>query len=336
MKKKLKSILIIGMAATLLAACQSSSDSDKSSDSDSSLINDDGFRVGGQIHEGYDDYGETKSADYFIKANGADYDYDKLEYELVWSDEFDYEGLPDETKWTYDVGTGQWGWGNNELQTYTDDANAWVKDGNLTIELRKEKDDYGEEIYTSARVKSKGLGDWKYGKFEFRAKLPQGKGTWPALWMLPTDTAEYGGWPDSGEIDIMEHVGYLQNVIHNNVHTGSFNGMNGTNKGFAGGVEKVSEEFHTYELEWLPDKMIFRVDGEERFTYNPYDYVEEATSKEWPFDKEFHIIMNVAYGGNWAGLAGVDDTCLPQQMQVDYVRVYQSAEITALGEKLDK
>lgn len=318
------------MAVTMLTACQSSSPSD------SGKLDEMTFRQGSEIPEGFADYGETKSADYFIKANGYDYDYDNLKYELVWSDEFDYEGLPDPEKWTYDVGMGQWGWGNNELQTYTDDSNAWVKDGVLTIELRKEEDQYGDEVYTSARVKTKGLGDWKYGRFEICAKLPEGKGTWPAIWMLPTDTTEYGSWPASGEIDIMEHVGYIQNIIHQNVHTEVFNGSDGTNKGYAAGCKGVSEDFHTYTLEWLPDKMIFSVDGEVRFTYDPHDYVDEASSSEWPFDKEFHLIMNIAYGGNWGGAAGIDDSMLPQQMQVDYVRVYQSAEITALGEKLDK
>ena len=151
--------------------------------------------------------------------------------------------------------------------------------------------------------------------------------------MLPTSTKEYGGWPASGEIDIMEHVGYLQDVVHHNAHTQAFNGMNGTNKGAGFEKEGVSEKFHVYGLEWLPDKMIFTIDGEEKFVYDPHQYVSEVTSSEWPFDKEFHLIMNIAYGGNWGGARGTDDTCLPQQMQVDYVRVYQSPEITALANK---
>lgn len=332
MKKKLTAILTLCMAATMLVSCQTSSSSDEEI-TKKTAANEDGFRVANKSPEAFEDYGETKGADYYIKATGYEYDYGSLNYELVWSDEFDYEGLPDETKWTYDVGTGQWGWGNNELQYYTDDSNVWVENGLLTIELRKDIDKYGDEKITSARVKTKGLGDWLYGKFEFRAKLPEGKGTWPAIWMLPSETKEYGSWPASGEIDIMEHVGYLQGVIHHNAHTKSFNGMDGTNKGKGGPVEGVSEEFHTYTLEWLPDKMIFCVDGEERFTYNPHDYASEVSSSEWPFDKPFHIIMNIAYGGNWGGVMGVDDSCLPQQMQVDYVRVYQSPEITALAEK---
>lgn len=334
MKKKLTAILFTCMAAMMLVSCQSESSNSKS-ESGSVSVDDSKFRVAKKSPDAYEDYGETKAADYYIKATGYEYDYDNLEYELVWSDEFDYEGLPDESKWTYDVGTGQWGWGNNELQRYTNDSNAWVGDGNLTIELRKETDEYGEEVYTSARLKTKGIGDWLYGKFEFRAKLPSGKGTWPALWMLPSETREYGGWPASGEIDIMEHVGYLQGVVHHNAHTKAFNGMDGTNKGQGAPHEGVSDDFHTYMLEWLPDKMMFYVDGELMFTYDPHEYVSEVTSEEWPFDKPFHIIMNIAYGGNWGGKMGVDDSCLPQQMLVDYVRVYQSPEITALAEEKD-
>lgn len=314
------------------AACQyKSEDTTKQSTTSQS-------RVAKSIPEGYDNYGETRSPDYYIKATNFEYDYENLDYKLVWSDEFDYEGLPDESKWTYDVGTGSHGWGNNELQKYTDDSNAWVENGMLTIELRKEESESGRDVYTSARVKTKGLGDWLYGKFEIRAKLPTGKGTWPAIWMLPSKTGEYGGWPGSGEIDIMEHVGYKPDVIHSSIHCSSFNGMVGNNKGAGKVYEGVREEFHTYCLEWLPDKLIFTVDGETLFTYDPHDYLKftentEVTKDEWPYDKEFHLIMNIAYGGNWGGAQGVDDSCLPQQMQVDYVRVYQSDAITALAEE---
>jgi len=332
MKKRLTTIIVTGLAATMLVACQSSSKED--STTQSADLNLDGFRVGNELSTLYEEYGETKPADYYIKATGWEYEYDKLTYDLVFSDEFDYEGLPDETKWTYDVGTGQWGWGNNELQRYTRDSNAWVEDDNLVIELRKEETESGGEIYTSARVKTKGLGDWMYGKFEIRAKLPSGRGTWPAIWMLPTKTIPYGGWPASGEIDIMEHVGYQQDWIHHNIHCQTFNGGNGTNKGRSNALEGVSEEFHTYACEWLPDKMNFYVDDELIWTYDPHEYVDgEVTSDIWPFDQEFHLIMNIAYGGNWGGARGIDDTCLPQRMYVDYVRVYQSPEINALVEE---
>ena len=142
------------------------------------------------------------------------------EYELVWSDEFDYTGLPNSEKWSYDVGGS--GWGNNELQYYTENRteNARVENGNLIIEARKES--YGGNNYTSARLITKSQGDWLYGKIEVRAKLPGGRGAWPAIWMLPTDWA-YGGWPSSGEIDIMEYVGYDPGVVHGTVHTESYN-----------------------------------------------------------------------------------------------------------------
>ena len=336
MKRKLTAICMIFATAFAVVACQSSDKSQTSNTKDKTETQTVKERIANSIPDRYDDYGETKPADYYVKADGFDYDYNSLNYKLVWSDEFDYEGLPDESKWTYDIGKGQGGWGNGELQKYTDKGNAWVKDGKLTIELKKEQDEFGKDMYTSARIKTKGKADFLYGKFEIKAKLPKGKGTWPAIWMLPSSTTEYGGWPMSGEIDIMEHVGYLQNIIHSNVHCQKYNGLDGSNKGWAKKVEGVSEEFHTYGFEWLPDKLIFTVDGETIFTYDPDEYVgnsKDVTKDEWPFDKEFHLIMNVAYGGSWGGSSGTDDECLPQQMQVDYVRVYQSDVINALAEK---
>ena len=152
-----------------------------------------------------------------IKAKGYEYDYGKLKYDLVWSDEFNYEGIPDPEKWSYDVGGH--GGGNDEYQFYTDGKNCFVKDGHLVIEARKES--YEGKDYTSAKLISKGKGDWLYGKFEVRAKLPYGKGNWPAIWMLSSDW-EYGEWPASGEIDIMEHVGNNLDQIHASVHTASY------------------------------------------------------------------------------------------------------------------
>ncbi len=177
-------------------------------------------------------------------------------WQLVWSDEFNYSGLPDAAKWGYDVGGS--GWGNKELQYYTDrrKENARVENGHLIIEVRR--DGFGNNEYTSARLTSKGKGDWTYGRFEVRAKLPSGRGTWPAIWMLPSGKS-YGnaGWPDNGEIDIMEHVGF---------------------------------------------------------------------DPEWPFDKPFHLILNLAVGGTWGGGKGVDQSIWPQRMEIDYVRVYRSAQ----------
>ncbi len=259
------------------------------------------------------------------KATGFIYDENNLDYQLVWSDEFDYEGLPDDTKWGYD--TGGHGWGNNELQYYTEGDNVRVTDGKLIIEARKEK--HGEMDYTSTRLISKGKGDWLYGKIEVSAKLPRGRGTWPAIWMLPTDW-EYGNWPNSGEIDIMEHVGFDMNKVLGSVHTKAYHHSIGTHKSGYKVLEKVDEQFHVYAIEWLPDQIKFYMDGEMYFKFKPADFVETPSFKEWPFDKRFHLLMNIAVGGNWGGQRGIDDSIWPQTMEIDYVRVYQAEEINKL------
>ncbi len=257
-----------------------------------------------------------------VKAKGFTYNKDNMEYRLVWSDEFDYEGKPDETKWAYN--TGGSGWGNNELQYYTDDGNAWVEDSKLIIEMRKEAK--GSRDYTSARLVTKGTAEWTYGKFEICAKLPSGLGTWPAIWMMPVED-NYGGWPKSGEIDIMEHVGYDQGTVHATIHTEAYNHTINTQKYGKQYIDDCSEEFHVYGLEWLPDQLIFTFDGEEVFSYKPTDYQKNPTSKEWPFDKNMYLIMNLAFGGNWGGAKGIDETLESARMEVDYVRVYQSPQV---------
>jgi beta-glucanase (GH16 family) len=288
--------------------------------------NSSGYHTGKKVSGAYiNPDSVTKVAEEDIKAKGFAYDYDKLTYDLIWADEFEQDGLPDETKWNYDVGGS--GWGNNELQYYTSDKNAYVADGNLVIEARKEELEGME--YTSARLVTRDKGDWLYGKIEVRAKLPIGVGTWPAIWMLSTDW-EYGSWPASGEIDIMEHVGYNQNTIHASVHTQSYYHKIGTQKTATKVVEGVSEEFHLYSMEWLPDKIIAYIDGELYFTFDPKEYKATPTYKEWPFDKKMHLLLNIAVGGDWGGAQGVDENIYPQQMLVDYVRVYQSKEINEL------
>ncbi|MEM9390064.1 MAG: glycoside hydrolase family 16 protein [Bacteroidota bacterium] len=242
-------------------------------------------------------------------------------YQLVWSDEFEYEGFADSTKWSYDVGDGcpnVCGWGNNELQYYTknDADNAFVKDGKLIISLLQEK--IGAKEYSSARLVTRNKGDWKYGKFVIRAKLPRALGTWPAIWMLPTDW-KYGGWPNSGEIDIMENVGYDPDSIVGAAHTGAYNGMYGTHKNSRIYVPDSHSNFHEYSLEWKPNEYHLFVDDRKYFTFCN----ENKTASEWPFDQRFHLIMNIAFGGNWGGRKGIDPTNLPQQMEIDYVRVYQ-------------
>lgn len=224
------------------------------------------------------------------------------DYTLVWSDEFDYEGPPDPDKWGYDVGGH--GWGNNELQYYTEGENVEVRDGLLVIEARMEQHD--RMAYTSTRLVSRTKGDWLYGRVEVRARIPGGRGTWPAIWMLPTDW-EYGRWPASGEIDIMEHVGYEPGVVHGTVHTDRYNHMKGTQQGDSVRVADATEEFHVYAVEWLPDRIRFFVDGEQYFRFAPSIYVLDPTYREWPFDRRFHLVMNIAVGGTWGGQRGVDD-----------------------------
>ncbi len=241
---------------------------------------------------------------------------------LVWSDEFDCgTGMPDTSKWSYDEGNGcprLCGWGNNELQYYTvqNNRNARLENGVLILESRKEN--LQGNKYTSARMVTKHKGDWKYGRFEIRAKIPAGKGIWPAIWMLPTDW-EYGDWPHSGEIDIMENVGYWPDSLFGTVHTGAYNGMKNTQKSGVVFSKKLAANFHVYTMEWTPEKISFFIDDKKYHEFNN----EHTDSEAWPFDKTFHLIMNIAVGGNWGGKYGVDDQIFPQRMEVDYVHVYQ-------------
>lgn len=236
----------------------------------------------------------------------------------AWQDEFDYTGAPDPAKWGHDIGGH--GWGNNELQYYTDSAdNAFVADGVLTIAARKEKKE--GRNYTSARVISKGKGDFLYGRFEIKAKLPSGKGTWPALWMLPTDQT-YGGWPNSGEIDIMEHVGYDPNRVHITMHTQAYNHTINTQRTGIKLVDGAIGNFHVYRTDWTPDSIRGYIDDE-----LVLEFPNEGTGPAaWPFDQRFHFLINIAVGGNWGGQKGVDDDSFPARMQVDYVRVYRLME----------
>jgi beta-glucanase (GH16 family) len=236
----------------------------------------------------------------------------------LWADEFDYTGLPDASKWGYDIGGG--GWGNNELQYYSNLAdNAKVEGGSLVIKAKKES--MSGMNYTSARLVSKNKGDFLYGRIEVRAKLPTGKGTWPAIWMLPTDWA-YGSWPRSGEIDIMEHVGYDPNKVHFTVHTEAYNHSIGTQKGTSLLVPGATTDFHKYRVDWTPYAVRGYFDDQIVYTF----VNEGKSSAYWPFDKRFHLLLNIAIGGNWGGAQGVDDTIFPQSMLIDYVRVYKMIE----------
>ena len=291
--------------------------------------NENAYHTGDSVSDAYVDPEKYAEGLGEIKAMGYEYDEKNLTWELVWADEFDTDGKPDPKHWTYDTGGG--GWGNNELQYYTPGDNVNIENGLLTIECRKEE--MGGREYTSTRLVTRKLEDWLYCKVEARAKLPSGKGTWPAIWMLPTDWV-YGGWPASGEIDIMEHVGYDPNVIVQTVHCAKYYGA--TPKNHSMRVDGVMDEFHTYGLEWLPDQIIFSVDGEETFRYRPTDYTEHPNKDVWPFDKRMHLLVNLAFGGNWGGYAGIDEGCLPAVYQLDYVRVYQSPEIMRItGQSAD-
>ncbi|UFH51844.1 glycoside hydrolase family 16 protein [Spirosoma sp. KNUC1025] len=237
---------------------------------------------------------------------------------LVWADEFDKAGLPDSTKWMYEVGGH--GWGNNEQEFYTDrrPENARVENGKLVIEARKEV--YQGKNYTSARLLTKGKQTWKYGRIEALAKLPKGVGTWPAIWMLGTNISK-AGWPKGGEIDIMEHVGFDEGVVHGTVHTEAYNHTRKTEKGNAVSVPNVTTDFHLYAIEWTADQIDFFVDNQKY--YSVQKSVLGNTEAQWPFDQPFYLILNVAVGGNWGGQKGVDETIWPQRMEIDYVRVYQ-------------
>ena len=237
---------------------------------------------------------------------------------LVWADEFDKPGLPDSTKWTYDVGGN--GWGNNELEYYTSQRpeNARVEDGKLIIEARKEA--YKGNKYTSARLLTKGKQLWQYGRVEARAKLPKGVGTWPAIWMLGEKVAT-AGWPRGGEIDIMEHVGFDEGVVHGTVHTEAYNHVKGTQKGKEISVGDAISAFHLYAIEWTADQIDFFVDDQKYYTVQKS--VLGSTEAQWPFDQPYFLILNLAVGGGWGGQKGVDENIWPQRMEVDYVRVYQ-------------
>lgn len=235
------------------------------------------------------------------------------DYKLVWQDEFDYAGKPDSTKWVYELFPPYTV--NAELQQYTDDLrNVEVKDGLLYITARKD-----EDKITSGRILTRGKAAWLYGKIEARIKLPKGRGMWPAFWMMP-EKRHYGKWPKCGEIDIMEFVGYMPDTVHATVHTGKYNHVIHTQKGEKTFCEGASDDYHVYACAWTPDKIEMSVDGRVYFEFKN-DGSEDFET--WPFNNPFHLILNVAVGGSWGGVKGVDESVFPQQMLVDYVRVYQ-------------
>ncbi|WP_170940515.1 malectin domain-containing carbohydrate-binding protein [Pseudoalteromonas sp. NBT06-2] len=252
------------------------------------------------------------------------------EWQLIWQDEFNTNGAIDTTKWTHELWVP--GRVNNEWQRYTDrPENSRVENGKLVIEARK--DNYMGDEYSSARIHSANKADFLYGRIEVSAKLPNGIGTWPAIWMMPTDVFSYAttcdaqtgwdedcdAWPNSGEIDIMEHVGYDTGKVHATVHNLDGYWVNGEQIQGTVYQPAVDDGFHTYALEWSPDRIDMFIDNTLYYTYvNP-----KTGWQAWPYDKPFHVILNLVVGGDWGAVAGVDPDIWPQRMEVDYVRMYQ-------------
>ena len=243
---------------------------------------------------------------------------DTTQWELVWNDEFNL-GYIDQSKWNHE----EWGPGmvNDELQAYTNSSiNSYIEDSCLVIRALHEN--YGGASYTSARMNSAGKGDFLYGKIDIKAKLPSGDGTWPAIWMLPTDWV-YGGWPASGEIDIMEHVGYDDGNIHASIHTTDYNHMIGTQKSGQVTVPTATDSFHVYSLEWDSTYIRYLVDDE------PYFFIYNDSGgdeNKWPFNHSHYVILNLAVGGDWGGVQGIDPNAFPMEMEVDYVRVFKKSD----------
>ncbi|MDE6126129.1 MAG: glycoside hydrolase family 16 protein, partial [Muribaculaceae bacterium] len=236
---------------------------------------------------------------------------------LVFSDEFDNDGAPDPTKWQYETGYIR----NGEMQYYTRGLNAVCKDGLLVIEARNDSATINGEIcpVTSASLTTKDRAAWKYGYVEVRAKLPSSLGTWPAIWMMPQENS-YGKWPRSGEIDIMEHVGYNPDKVHFSAHTERFNHMRGTQRTYVIDAPEAVGAFHVYALKWTPDRLTWYYDGKERYAI---DREKDSDWTTWPFDIDYYLILNLAFGGGWGGSEGVDLSSLPQRYEIDYVRVFQ-------------
>lgn len=235
-------------------------------------------------------------------------------WELLWHDEFD-GGTIDASNWTYDLGGG--GWGNGEMQVYTDaPENARVENGMLVIEARKETNENGGFEFTSARLKTQGLQTFQYGRIEARIKVPAGKGLWPAFWMLG-ENFPVVGWPDCGEIDIMEYVGREPDLVIGTMHGPGYSGAVGLSR-WKRLDYNVADDFHTYAVEWDSNQISWYFDGEKYSTYTR----EDVGSRKWAFDQPFFIILNQAIGGTLGGLV-TPDTQFPAQYLVDYVRVYR-------------
>jgi beta-glucanase (GH16 family) len=241
-------------------------------------------------------------------------EWDRPGWEILWQDEFEGEEL-NLKNWTFDLGGN--GWGNQELQAYTNrPENVRVENGMLVIEAREEPEFIGGRNYSSARIKTQGMHAWRYGRIEARLKLPYGQGIWPAFWMLGEDL-DRKGWPAAGEIDIMEFIGREPDHIYATVHAPGYSGGNGRGSSMIVSTDTLKNDFHIYAIEWEKDEIRWYFDDQEYFRLTPAD-----VPGEWIFDHPFFIILNLAVGGTWPGYPD-ETTEFPQFLYVDYVRVYQ-------------
>jgi beta-glucanase (GH16 family) len=234
---------------------------------------------------------------------------------LVMSDEFNVNGEPDSNLWSFNIGTGTNGWGNNELQYYTSrPENIKVENGFLTITARREQ--YMGESYTSARILTKGKYDKKYGRMEARIKLPRGKGLWPAFWMLGANS-DTVAWPQCGEIDIMEYLGSSPTKVFGTVHGPGYSAGEAITKEYALKNSRFDTNFHVFGIEWGENYINYYVDDVLYNQITPFD-----VTGEWVFNQPFYIILNMAVGGTYPGSPNTE-TPFPQEMQIDYIRIYE-------------
>ena len=242
-------------------------------------------------------------------------------WELTWSDEFEGEAgtMPNPSRWTFDIGTGDNGWGNGEFQYYTDRPENVSLDGEGNLVITASKELFSGSQYTSARIKTEGLFDQAYGRFEARIKTPFGRGIWPAFWMLGADFSSVG-WPQTGEIDIMEFRGQGPTKIHGSLHGPGYSAGNAITDSFTLADSRFDTEYHLFAVEWFEERIDYYVDDIRYQSINRSD-----VSGEWVFDKPFFLILNVAVGGTFVGPPS-SQTPFPQKMTVDYVRVYKRAQ----------